>query len=176
MFLVLDIKYRCACRLPETFPFPFSIWSWFKFLKISIFLVKNKLLPDKLHHSWKLSNEALWLKQNMKNSANENCSSWTFVHYAHIKFVLKVFESFWRYKADQNIVCKKMGWVTKNIFFTDNRGQNLGNNVKKSNKIGQGDRTVISVLARLVPKFNFWKGYWVLSSVSTHFWDFSNIC
>ena len=54
--------------------------------------------------------------------------------------------------------------------------QNIWNKVKKPNKIGHEQKTLVSSLIPLMPKFYVWKGDRVLGYISTtQFWDFPNI-
>ena len=56
-------------------------------------------------------------------------------------------------------------------------GRGIWRGVGECCEIGGGFRNVISNFAwfwQLLSMFNFWKGDWVLGSVSTHIWHFSN--
>ena len=61
--------------------------------------------------------------------------------------------------------------------FTYNPGQNTWSKIKKSSKIGQNLKILISAfeLFFLTSKFYFWKEGWVLSYISTYIWDFLDI-
>ena len=68
----------------------------------------------------------------------------TFAQCAHFVFTSELWEKLWRFKRDRNIkVCRRMGRVKK-IVHSENRGQKLWNNVKKSCEIGQDRKTLIS--------------------------------
>ena len=56
--------------------------------------------------------------------------------------------------------------MTKKIVCSDNPAQNIWKKVKKSSKIGQDQRTLISAFAYFLPKFYTWKDY---DYVSTRF-------
>ena len=56
--------------------------------------------------------------------------------------------------------------------------QNIWKKLEKSSKTGQDKKSLILTFAcfwLLLPKFNFWKGDWVLDYFSTQIWDFPNI-
>ena len=94
-------------------------WQWFKFLKISIFLLRNKVLSKK-HHQLKLkAGDSFWPKSTRKNSAPKNCSKnlfRTFARCTHVIFALKLWKRFWGFKGYQNIAVCRLGWVTKKLF------------------------------------------------------------
>ena len=98
----------------------------------------------KNHHQskLKLSNDTLLPKPYMKRSVHEKQFR-TFVQCAH------VVQKLWRFIWDQNIeVWIKLEWIAKKNYLLSNRGQNLWNNVKKSSKIGQDEKTLWSVFAQ----------------------------
>ena len=167
-------------RLSETFLFSVNIFdnnsSYWNYLQLCL---KKFYQKNTTSQSWKGSNAAFWSKPNRKKSkcSQEATQFRTFGQCTHIIFALKLWERLWSFKRDQNIeICRRVGRLKK--LFNEISLTKLMKWWQKIKQNWTGQETLISDFVKFLTtstNFFFWKRDWVLSSVFSHFWDFSNI-
>ena len=151
-------------QFSEFFPFPHDTFG------NGLFWLK-KILSQK-HNQPKL-NVFFWLKPNTENVFHKKLFNLELLQrFAHIIFVIKLWEKLSRFIVDQNIELFQETEMSWKIVDSNIRRQILWSNVKKSNKIAQYEKTFFLILCNFWPrqlKFHLWKEQWVLISASIHF-------